>query len=191
MKTRVFCLLLMTALLLSGCGTEQALPPDWEADWTVIAPCLAAEPMEGFTFGESADTLGLGGVYYATWTSGEKRDYTNAEGEAAYIFDSQIYVVVQECPTEADAHQSISAWIARERQNYSCAEPWEIDSNGRTYTLLPMNEGREDNPYGFGCAAFTRIGTNAVCVELVCADTFTGDPQAVLEAFLSGLHFSE
>lgn len=191
MKKRIISLFLMAALLLSACGAKQELPSDWKPDWTVVCPLLAVEPMEGFSFGERADTLGLGGVYYATWTSGEKRDYTNAEGEKTFLFDAQIYLVVQECLSEADAHQSISQWTALEKQNYSCGEPWEIDSNGRTYTLLPMNEGREGNPYGFGCAAFTRIGTNALCVELVCTDAFTGDAQAVLEDFLSGLHFSE
>ena len=56
--------ILILCLLLTGCGNGESsiqLP----ADWTAIAPFLAAEPVEGYAFGESADTLGLGGVYYA------------------------------------------------------------------------------------------------------------------------------
>lgn len=190
MKRKLIALILILCLILCGCGKESR-PAEWEDSWTAIAPCLASEGLEGFTFAESADTFGIGGVYYATWTQGAKREYTNAQGEETFIFDAQLYAVVQECRTEAEADQSISAWIAREQQNYSCAEPREVLSNDRTYTLLSMNQGSEGNPYPFGCAAFTRIGTNALCVELVCAETFTGDPQALLEAFLSGLHYHE
>ena len=190
MKRKLIPLIIALSLVLCGCGIG-AKTTDWAGDWTVIAPFLAAEGTEEFTFGESADTLGLGGVYYATWTSGGKRDFTNAEGEATVIFNSQIYVVAQEGRTEADAQQNLAAWMAREQQNYSCGETYAVTVNGQTYTLLPMLEGKEGNPYPFGCAAFTRFGTNAVCVELVCSDTFTGTPQAVLEEFLNGLHYSE
>lgn len=190
MKRKVCILILTLCLVLAGCGGK-TLPADWDKSWTVIAPFLAAEPMEGFAFGESADTLGLGGVYYAAWTNGEARSFTNSQGEETVVFNSQIYVVAEECRTEADAGQSLAAWMAREQQNYSCGETYEMTVNGQTYTILPMQEGREGNPYPFGCAAFTRFGTNAICVELVCADTFTGGPGSVLEEFINGLHFSE
>lgn len=190
MKRKIFALFLALSLLLCGCGSE-SLPAHWQEDWTVVSPFLAAEPMEGFSFGESDDILGLSGVYYAAWTNGDPRPFTNAEGEETSIFNSQIYVVAQECPTEADARQSITAWIAREKQNYETGEEASVTVNGREYTLLTMLSGSEGNPYGFGCAAFTLCGTNAVCVELVCSDTFTAEPQSVLEEFLNGLHFSE
>ena len=190
MKRKLISVIFVLSLVLCGCGSG-AKSTDWAGDWTVIAPFLASGGAEGYTFGESADTLGLGGVYYATWTSGDMRDFTNAGGESTVIFNSQIYVVAQEGRTEADAQQNLAAWTAREQQNYSCGETCEVSINGQTYTILPMMAGREGNPYPFGCAAFTRIGTNAVCVELVCSDTFTGNPQAVLEEFLNGLHYSE
>ena len=189
MKRKVLALICALSLVLAGCGSAKS--PDWAGDWTVIAPFLASEGTEDFTFGESADTLGLGGVYYATWTNGDKRDFTNSKGESTLIFNSQIYVVAEECRTEADAEQSLTAWMARERQNYSCGETYEVTVGGQTYTILPMLEGKESNPYPFGCAAFTRFGTNAVCVELVCSDTFTGGPGYVLEMFLHSLHYHE
>lgn len=190
MKLRIFALILALSLLLCGCGSE-SLPADWDESWTVIAPFLAAEPMEGFTFGESDDILGLSGVYYATWTNGDAREFTNAEGELTSIFNSQIYVVAQECRTEAEAEQNLAAWMARERQNYEIGEEISLTVNGLDYILLTMVSGKEGNPYGFGCAAFTVSGTNAICVELVCSDTFTGEPRIVLEEFLQGLHYSE
>ena len=147
--------------------------------------------MEGFTFGESDDIFGISGVYYAAWTNGDARSFTNSEGEDTVIFDAQIYVVAQECRSEEEAQQNIAAWKAREKQNYQVSEELGVTLNDRDYTILTMTSGKEGNPYGFGAAAFTVSGTNAICVELVCSDTFTGSPQAVLEEFINGLHFSE
>lgn len=182
--------ILILCLLLTGCSAGESsiqLP----ADWTAIAPFLAAEPVEGYAFGESADTLGLGGVYYATWTRGEAREYTNAQGEETVIFDSQIYLVAQESRTESDAQTALAQWMAREKQSYTCGEETPLTVNGREYILLPLLSGSETNPYGFGYAAFTTHGTNAICVELVCSETFTDDAYAAMEQFLSCLHYSE
>ena len=190
MKLKIFTLILVLSLLLAGCGgkTPQA---DWDESWTAIAPFLAAEPTVDFSFGESSDIGGLGGVYYATWTNGDAREYTNAEGEDTVIFNSQIYVVAQECRSAEEAQQNIAVWKAREKQNYQVSEEFGITLNDRDYIMLTMISGKEGNPYGFGAAAFTVSGNNAICVELVCSDTFTGSPQAALEEFISCLHFSE
>ncbi|MBE6921596.1 MAG: hypothetical protein E7465_00245 [Ruminococcaceae bacterium] len=190
MKRKMLSPILALCLLLAGCGSVSP-PADWDESWTVIAPFLAAEPMEDFTFGESDDILGLSGVYYATWTNGDARPFTNAKGEETVIFSSQIYVVAQECRTESDAQQNIAAWKAREKQNYQILEEFGITLNDRDYIMLTMTSGSEGNPYSFGAAAFTVSGTNAICLELVCSDTFTGSPQALLEEFINGLHFSE
>jgi hypothetical protein len=80
MKRKLISLIIVISLMLCGCGSAKS--PDWAEDMTLIAPFLASEGTEDFTFGESADTLGLGGVYYATWTNGDKRDFTNAAGES-------------------------------------------------------------------------------------------------------------
>lgn len=183
-------LLILLCLALTSCGSNPR-PTDWQADWVEIAPFLAVAPVEDFVFGESADTLGLGGVYYATWTNGDKRDFVNTQGESTVIFNSQIYVIAQEFRTEAEAETGLSQWMAREKQNYRVLEEFGIVVNDREYTFLRLESDSETNPYGFGCAAFTIHGTNAICVELVCSDTFTADTQAVLEQFLSSLHFAE
>ena len=190
MKRIALALILALVLVLAGCGSDTS-QTNWDENLTIIAPFLAAEPMEGFTFGESDDIFGISGVYYAAWTNGEARSFTNAEGEDTVIFDAQIYVVAQECRTEEEAQQNITAWKAREKQNYQVSEELGITLNNRSYTMLTMASGNEGNPYGSGAAAFTVSGTNAICVELVCSDGFVENPRAVLEAFLNGLHFSE
>lgn len=187
---RCICVLILLCLLLTGCGSKQH-SAQWQADWVEIAPFLAVGPVEDFTFAERADTFGIGGVYYATWTNGDKRDYVNADGEATYIFNSQIYVIAQEFRTEGEANTALAQWMAREKQNYQVYAEFGIVVNDREYTFLMLESGSETNPYGFGCAAFTIQGTNAICVELVCSDTFTANTQAVLEMFLESLHFAE
>lgn len=190
MKRKILALFLTLSLLLCGCGSESR-PADWQDDWTVIAPFLAAEPMESFSFGESSDMMGLSGVYYAAWTNGDAQAFTNAAGEETTIFNSQIYVVAQECATEAEARENLTAWMTREKQNYETGPETTVTLNGVAYTLLPLLSGSETNPYSFGCAAFGLSGSNAICVELVCSDTFTAEPHSVLEEFLQGLHYSE
>ena len=166
MKRKVLALICALSLVLAGCGSAKS--PDWADGMTVIAPFLASEGTEDFTFGESADTLGLGGVYYATWTNGDKRDFINAAGESTVIFNSQIYVIAQEFRTEAEAKTGLNQWMAREKQNYNCNNETTITVNGREYTILQLISGNETNPYGFGHAAFTIHGNNVICVELVC-----------------------
>ena len=185
---KYIALILFLCMALTGCGSSAA---QWEADWVEVAPFLAVSPVECYEFGESADTLGLGGVYYATWTNGDPRNYTNTDGENTVIFNSQVYVIVQEFRTEAEAETGLNQWLAREKQNYTCGEETTVTVSGRDYTVLPLFSGSETNPYSFGCAAFTLYGANAVCVELVCSDTFTAEPQSVLEQFLNSLHFAE
>lgn len=189
MKTKLTALLLILSLLLGGCGTEETTR--WPAGYTVIAPFLAAEPVESYEFGESDDLLGLAGVYYAAWTNSDPREFVNSKGETTNIYNSQIYVVAQESGSPEEARTLLDQWMAREKQNYQVDGEQTLTLNGQDYTLLTLVSGSEDNPYGFGIAAFAVMGSNAVCVELVCSDTFTGMPQAVMEDFLDGLHYSE
>lgn len=191
MKRRIVSLLLITALLLSGCGDRQELPPDWEESWTVVCPQLAVEPLEGFTLHESNDALYLSGIYYATWITGDARPHTNEEGEEAEIFDGQIYVIMQEY-RHADAAQSgIAQWTAREKQTYETGAEASVTCSGQVFTLIPLLKGSEANPYSHGVAAFAVRGNWAVCVEFLGAQDYEADMTQILELFLSGFHFSE
>lgn len=190
MKIRFFVILSALALLLTGCGKAEAqLPAHWDESFTVIAPFLAAEGPEGFDFGESDDSLALSGIYYATWTAGEKRDFVNADGESTVIFDAQLYVIAQEFRTEADAQTILNQWYARETQTYTCGEAESLTVGSQEFLILPLLSGSETNPYGHGCVAFALRGQNLICVELVCTEEFTEDTRAILEAFLAGLHY--
>lgn len=185
---KVFAVLLLV-LLLTGCGQPQ-LPDHWEADWTVVCPVLAVEPLEGFELNESNDALYLSGIYYATWTSGEPRPHTNEKGEEAEIFDAQIYVLANEFRNEAAAAAEVKKWKAREAQTYQTGNSYPLNVGGQDFEVLPLLDAGEANPYTGGMAAFAVCGAWACCVELVHAEDFDGDAAAILEAFLSGFHYN-
>lgn len=191
MRKRLFCLLLSIVLILPGCGGTREKPADWKADWTVVCPVLAAEPFEGFTLHEINDALYLNGIYYATWVTGDPRPHTNENGEEAQVFDGQIYVIVQEYRSSHSAGSGLAQWITREKQTYETGSESTVTCAGQEYTLLPLLRGKETNPYTHGAAAFGLRGEWAVCVEVLGADGYEADTEQILEAFLTGFHFSE
>lgn len=182
--------LIFALLLLSGCGSQPALPEDWEADWTVVSPRLAAEPLEGFTLMEINDALSVSGIYYATWTAGEAREHINEEGETAKVFDAQVYVLSQEFRSSEAARREAESWTERAGTIYQVGEIEKLTVNGQEFTLLPLLSASETNPYTQGWAAWTIRDDTAVWVELLGCDNWQGDLRAVLETFLSGFHYN-
>lgn len=192
MNRSFICVVLILAVTLSGCGTGGTeRPADWEPDWTVVSPLLAVEPLEGYTLNESNDALYASGIYYATWVTGEARPHTNEDGESAEIFDGQIYVLVQEFRSTDSADSNAAQWIAREKQSFATGEEAAVVWGDQSFTILPLLSGSEHNPYTHGAAAFGVRGSWAICVELLLADGQETDAQNILEAFLSGFHYSE
>lgn len=189
---RIVIVMLSLTLLLSGCtGSQPELPADWLPEWTVVSPLLAAEPVEGFVLQENNDALSSEGIYYATWSFGTAREHTNEDGEKAQAYDAQIYLILKKCRSEEKAAEETDAWKGLEKQNYTLGEPVSALCAGQEFTVLPLLQGKETNPYSHGAAAFAVRGSWAICVEFVCGESFAADPQAVLESFLSGLHYSE
>lgn len=180
----------LASTVLGGSGEDRH--PDWDESWVRMAEYIGVEPVEGFTLNEHNDTLYMAaGIYYATWTTGEGRDYTNAEGESATVYDAQIYMLLEECYDAEGAEAAIGKWTAREKQAYEAGESDTKAYAGQDFQVLPLLSGREGNPYPSGAAAFAARDKWAISVELVCSDRFTGDAQLILEQFLTGLHYSE
>lgn len=191
MKLRIFCLLLSTMLLLSGCGSrEPQRPAEWEDSWTMVSPILAIESPTEFALNEANDTLSVSGIYYATWVTGEERSHTNEDGESATVYDAQVYVLVQEFRSGEQAEKEATQWAERAKQSYETAPADTLDQDGQRYTLLPLVSGSESNPYSHGITAYTVRGAYAVWVELLCAPDYETDPRQVLEQFLAGFHYS-
>ena len=191
---RVVSLALLAVLLLTGCAARTGPTNEelgWDADWERVGPLLGVEPMDGFALDENKDVMGIYGLYYATWTAGEAQDYTNADGDEAKLYDAQIYVLLQQSGSADEAHSSVEDWMARERESYEAGEALAGTYAGQDFELLPLLRGAGDNPYTHGAAAFGMRGEWAVCVELLCRDSFEREPQSCLTEFLSGLHYSD
>lgn len=184
----------LCALLLTGCAARTG-PTNaelgWDEDWARVGALLGVEPIDGFTLSENKDAMGVYGLYYATWTAGEARDYTNADGDKAQIYDAQIYVLLQQNKNAGAARSALEDWTARERESYESGGALDKTCAGQDFELLPLLRGSEDNPYTHGAAAFGARGGWAICVELLCRDTFQDDAQACLTRFLSGFHYND
>lgn len=188
---RLWILALIAVLALTGCANSEELHPDWDESWVRIADYVGVEPLEGFTLNESNDALFMSGLYYATWTSGNGRDFVNSDGAEATVYDAQIYVLLEECRDPEAAEEAVETWIARERQSYTAGEPYTKTFGTQSFEILPLIAGSEGNPYPHGTAAFAVRNEWAISVEFVCSDLFDGDSQAILEQFLAGFHYSE
>lgn len=189
---KVYCLLLLAALLLTGCGQAAQDPhPEWGADWVRVGNHIGVEPVEGFVLSEQNDVLSLSGMYYAAWANGQGRAYTNDEGKEATVYDGQIYMLLMECRDEQEAARELASWMAREGTSYQTGEKTAKTFGDQSFDLIPLLSGGGTNPYTHGAAAFARRGKWAISVELVCTDGFAEEPQEILTRFLSGLHYGE
>ena len=191
---RAISLALLAALLLTGCAAQTGPTNEelgWDRDWARVSALLGVEPMDGFALSENKDVMGVYGLYYATWTAGEAQDYTNADGEKAQIYDAQIYVLLQQNKNADETRTALDDWMALEKKSYQTGEALTETYAGQEFDLLPLLQAGESNPYTHGAAAFAARGDWAISVELLCRDSFQGDPQACLTEFLSGLHYSD
>lgn len=177
---RILILLLLAALLLTGCAADPH--PEWEK-LARADNLLAAETPEGFTLNESKGALSLNGVYYFNWSKGEGRQVTNAQGEDATVYDCQIYLLAAECDSLETAQKRIAEWSAREETNYEVASA-EGASGFDCMLLSPKKEG---SPFTAGAAAFAATDNAAISVEIFSANGFQGDLSEILRAFLNGI----
>lgn len=192
MKKGICVCLLVLALLLAGCGQQADRHPEWDENWTRFGDLMAIEAPEDFEPGEYNDALSVNGIWYAVWNSGsDPKMITNAEGEEAPVYVAQIYLVLKECGSEAEAKANIADWIDREAQSYENGDSRETEVAGQLFSCRPLLSAGADNPYSFGASAFAARGNLAISAELLCAEGFEGDPTAVLEQFLRGIHYGE
>lgn len=183
-KTMV--LLLLAALLLTGCSRSMDPHPEWDS--LVRADnLLAVETPEGFTLNESKGALSLNGVYYFTWSKGAGSKITNAQGEDAVVYDCQIYLLAAQCDGLEAAKKHIAEWAAREETNYEITGIETVEVGSGSYDCMMLKPQKDGSPFTAGAAAFAASDTAAVSVEIFSANGFEGDLLEILQTFLNGI----
>lgn len=182
-------LLLAAVLLLCGCGRKLPERDETGAPWgdelvNIGLKMGVSDPGFGLTFGEYNDVQAFSGIYYATWNWGEAETIVNAEGEEAVLYPCTVYLLIQDCDTEADAARTLAKWRMAGEGSYEMTETGQAGE----MTLSALTTG-EDNPYSGGMLAAGSHGKIAVSVELMYTEDFDKDPETVLRAFLDALRF--
>ena len=189
MKKRWLFLIICLFLVLTACRPKSEAHPEWDEGWTRFGDHLAVEIPEGFALGEYNDALSPNGIWYAVWNCGQERKIKNAAGEDASAYDAQIYLVLKEAKSQAEAQKNVTDWLDREDQSYEIGEGWEMTAVGQGYSCRRLLSAGPDNPYSFGASAFGTREDLAISAELLCSEGFAQDPAAILESFLQGFHF--
>ena len=204
MKIKLFSLLAVYTILsgcviLSGCaGVGEPIYPekaadgaDWNENWLMHGSVLGIEDTDGFTLLENYAVLTMSGITTSVWGVGAPETFINENGEEEENwYQAQIYVLVKECANEEDARNAIEEWTARLEESWSVTDAWEAEQNGQTYALRDCTSKSAGGQYSRELAAFAAYGAAAVCVELDCRETFDGDANAILSAFLDGCHYN-
>lgn len=181
----VLCML----LLLCGCGSSTAGAQPPENGQVSIGNHILIDPPEQLTLFETNDVLAADGLYYATWTGGASVPYTNSDGEAADLYDVQLYLLASESPNEDGAVENCNSWLLAAKDAYEISSEKTLLCNDISYTVLTYTCTGDTTPYDRGISAFAVQGTNAVCIELTCVETYDKELEPILTDFLDGCHF--
>lgn len=130
------------------------------------------------------DTLARDGLYYAAWGIGEKEDCKDTNGKTISLHDAQIYFLLGEYPNVEQAEENMQVWLDTGRTNYEVVKEDTILFCGEECTRLIYRFADPESLYANGVSIFGVLENSAVCIELTCRETFTGDQIATMEDFL-------
>lgn len=140
---------------------------------------------------DSKDVLSANGLYYATWTMGEPQAHVNSDGDTVDLYDVQLYFVLSEHKSAAEADNDMTKWMDLAKSNYEVLTEEEVVCNGQSYLLITYNCVNEDNPYDRGISAFGVRDNDTMCVELTCRQNFEEDLKAILTTFLDNCTYGD
>ena len=196
MKRTAVCLLIATLCLgLAGCG---ALPtPEkaadgaaWSEEWVTVGGVVGVDTPDGMTFRENNEALAANGMHYATWSIGEGKPYTNADGEEATLYDAQIYLLLGGFKSGEEAQDTMAQWQEMAQAQYTVGETAEALHNGQKFSLITYTFDGETNPYARGASAFGVYRNYAISVEFTCQEEFDGGAEELLAQFLDNCHYA-
>lgn len=186
MKKRITALLLLICVLLSGCGLPEApeVAADgtpWSDEWITIGAVLGVENVEGWKNIRNEDLLADGGMYFASWVTGESK-----EG----VYPAQVFLVLSECESADDAGALVAEWTALVGENYTAETPEILEHRLGTFTLIPYTCGA-DGTFDRGVSCVGVVGGRAVNLEISCMEDVELALNATVTEFLNGFHFAD
>lgn len=193
---RAAAILLTGAVCLSLTACGQNIPvktadgAQWDDSWVNVGGIIGVDTPEGLDSREYNDTLGVNGMYYATWSSGEAEPYTNAEGQEAEIYDAQVYLLLSGYDEAGKAEDAAAEWLDMAAGQYNVEDTETASYNGQEYTVIAYTFSSDTNPYQRGASAFGVYRNYAVSVELSCQEDFDGDAREILAGFLENCHYA-
>ena len=192
---RIFLYAFILCLCLAGCSgvsyPERAADgAEWNPDWLMHGNLLGIEPPEGVSLMENYAILTMNGLTTSVWGVGTPETIADEDGKETESYQAQIYVLAKECADGDEAAESLSDWAARLAETWNVTDTRDAEYNGQLYAVIDCASVAEDSPYSRELAALGRCGSWAVCVELDCRETFSGDADAVLSEFLRGCHYN-
>ena len=189
--------LFAAALCLTLAGCAAAPPPEeaadgsvWGDSWVTVGGVVGVDTPEDMDHRENNEALAVNGMYYAAWSIGEGRPYTNEDGEDAELYDAQIYLLLDEHRSAQEAGNTLNQWMALAQRQYTVAQTAEETYNGQDFTVITYSFDSETNPYARGASAFGIYGGYAISVELACQEDFDGDAAQLLARFLEHCHYA-
>ncbi len=191
----IWCLAAALCLCLTGCAS--APPPeraadglDWDESWVTVGGKVGVDTPEGMDPRENNEALAVNGLYYATWSKGEGRPYTNGDGEDAELYDAQVYLLLGSYRSGGEAEDALNQWKDMALEQYADVSVVEEAHNGVDFTVITYSFDSQANPYARGASAYGLFGNCAVSVEAACREEFDGDAARLLAEFLDSCHYA-
>lgn len=181
-------------LCLAGCSQpaprQAADGAAWDENWVNVGNVIGADTPEGLIPRENNDALATNGMYYATWSIGEAEPFVNEDGDAAQIYDAQLYLLLAGYHAAEKAEDSAAEWLEMASSRYTAGDASTEIYNGQAFTVLACTYNSETNPYAGGVSAFGVYRNYAISVELSCQEGFAGNAQEILADFLENCHYA-
>lgn len=194
MKKKLLAVIMCAVVLyLTGCGanppTETVDGTPWSEDWLTLGNVLGVGELgHGLTY---QIDLAAKKMHYASWSIGEARSYTTAEGIETELYDAQLVLLLERTRTAKSAREKADEWLEMAEEVYTVVDIAQETYNGKEFTVVTYTFPPSDiNPFTRGISAFTVCGTCAVSAELSCQDTFEGDAGEILADVLAQCHYA-
>lgn len=188
MRKIIFALIIL-CLLLTGCGADLGPASSPGPGPVLVGNFVEVDAPPEYVPMEYNDVLAADGIYYATWSVGKAKPYTNEDGEDAEIFDTQVYFLLSEKTSPENARAEVEELLELAQSRYQVESTGEETYDGQTYTVLSYRYDSDTNPYATGAAAYGVRGNHVVNVEVSALEN-GGDPMTALGDILRNCHYT-